>query len=67
MAHLLDPPSLRTQAEYLAALDELDALLAADPGTPAGARFDELTTLIEAWESRVHPTPAATRWRLARR
>ena len=66
MTHLLDPPSLRTQAEYFAALDELDALQAADPGTPAGARFDELAALIEAWESRAHPPPAAARWRLAR-
>ena len=66
MPHLLDPPSLRSQAEYLAALDELDALQAADPGTPAGVRFDELTALIGAWESQAHPPPAAARWRLAR-
>jgi HTH-type transcriptional regulator/antitoxin HigA len=66
MPHLLDPPSLRTEAEYRAALDELDTLLVADPDTPAGARFDELTALIEAWEAQAHPPPAAMRWRLAR-
>lgn len=66
MPHLLDPPSLQTEAEYRAALDELDPLLAADPDTPAGARFDELTALIETWESQARPPPAVTRWRLAR-
>lgn len=29
MPHLLDPPSLRTEAEYRAALDELTALIEA--------------------------------------
>ena len=66
MAHLLDPASLTSEAQYRAALDELDALLAADPDTPAGARFDELVTLIEAWEAQPHPTPGAARYRLGR-
>ena len=58
MAHLLDPRELRCRADYLAALDELDALLASDPDTPAGHRFDELVALVEAWEARHDPVDA---------
>ncbi len=56
MPHLLDPPHLDTEAAYLAALDELEALLATDPDTPAGRRCDELLALIEAYESRYLPS-----------
>jgi len=52
MSHLLDPPCLRDQAAYIAALDELDDLMLADPGTPGGRRFDELVKLIEEYEAR---------------
>jgi HTH-type transcriptional regulator/antitoxin HigA len=62
MPHLLDPHELQSEAAYLAALDELDSLLATDPDTPAGHRFDELVTLIEAWEARHHTTPLTPCW-----
>lgn len=52
MSHLLDPPMLADQAAYLAALDELEDLMLADPGTPGGRRFDELVVLIEEYEAR---------------
>ena len=52
MTHLLDPPSLADEAAYAAALDELDDLMLAEPGTPGGRRFDELTVLIEEYEAR---------------
>jgi antitoxin component HigA of HigAB toxin-antitoxin module len=52
MPHLLDPKHIDTQAIYLAALDELDALLAEEPDTSAGHRIDELFALIEAYELR---------------
>ena len=42
MSHLLDPQHLDNEAAYLAALDELEELMATDPDTPAGRRFDEL-------------------------
>jgi hypothetical protein len=58
MPHLLDPPHLDTEAAYLAALDELEALMAEDPDTPAGHRCDELLALIEAYEAREPPEPA---------
>jgi len=52
MPHLLDPQRLDTEAAYLAALDELEELMATDPDTPAGRRFDELVELIEEYETR---------------
>jgi len=48
----IDPASLASDAEYVAALDELEGLMLAEPGTPAGQRFDELTVLIEEYEAR---------------
>jgi len=52
MAHVLDPSQLRDNAQYCAALDELEDLMLADPGTPAGLRYDELVRLIEDYELR---------------
>jgi antitoxin component HigA of HigAB toxin-antitoxin module len=52
MPHVLDPQRLDTEAAYLAALDELEELMATDPDTPAGRRFDELAALIEEYEAR---------------
>ena len=51
MPHILDPKRLSTDEVYCAALDELEDLMAADPDTPRGRRFDELASLIEAYES----------------
>ncbi len=51
MAHLLDPASITTEAAYAAALDELEDLMLADPGTPGGRRFEELVDLIEEYEA----------------
>jgi HTH-type transcriptional regulator/antitoxin HigA len=51
MSHLLDPSSLTSEAAYAAALDELEDLMLADPGTPGGRRFDELVDLIEEYEA----------------
>jgi len=52
MAHALDPSQIRDDTQYCAALDELEDLMLADPGTPAGRRFDELVQLIENYEAR---------------
>jgi len=43
---------IRTEADYDAALAEVDALMDAKPGSPEGDRFDVLVTLIEAYEAR---------------
>ena len=50
MPHLLDPKRIDTRSTYLAALDELDALMAEEPDVCAGHRIDELFALIEAYE-----------------
>lgn len=43
---------VRTEADYDAALAEVDTLMDAEPGTPEGDRLDVLVTLIEAYEAR---------------
>ena len=58
MPHLLDPKHIATQATYLAALHELDALMAEDPDVAAHHRIDELFALIEEYELRL-PEPAS--------
>jgi antitoxin component HigA of HigAB toxin-antitoxin module len=52
MPHALDPTHIDTEARYLAALDELDALMAEEPDSSAGHRIDELFALIEDYELR---------------
>ena len=47
-----DPARLPDEAAYVAALEELDDLMLAEPDTPAGRRFDELAVLIEEYEAR---------------
>ena len=50
MVHPLDPGTISTERDYVAALHELDDLMLCDPDTPAGRRCDELVALIDAWE-----------------
>ncbi len=52
MTHFLDPARLPDANAYAAALDELDALLFCDPGSPGGRRLDEIVALIEEYEAR---------------
>lgn len=48
---------IRTEADYIAALDQIDALMRDDPmpGTLAGDRLDVLVTLVQAYEAKQHP------------
>ena len=43
--------AIRTEADYDAALVEVDGLMGAGPGTPEGDRLDVLVALIEAYEA----------------
>jgi antitoxin component HigA of HigAB toxin-antitoxin module len=52
MPHLLDPQRIDNDSKYLAALDELDALMAEEPDAGAERRIDELFALIEEYELR---------------
>lgn len=55
---------VRDERDYAAALEELDALILAEPGTPPGRRFDELVQLIDEYAARRngHPLPSHRRW-----
>jgi HTH-type transcriptional regulator/antitoxin HigA len=46
---------IRTDADYEAALAEVERLWGAKSGTPKGDRLDVLATLIEAYEDRQFP------------
>ena len=46
---------VKTKADHRAALKEIERLMDAKPGTPAGDRLDVLTTLVERYESQHEP------------
>ena len=46
---------IRSEADYLAALEELGRLWGGKAGTPEGDRLDVLATLIDAYESEHEP------------
>jgi HTH-type transcriptional regulator / antitoxin HigA len=54
---------IRTEEDYEAALAEIEPLMQARPGTPAGDRLDVLVTLVQAYEGKHHavepPDPIA--------
>ncbi|MBF2007272.1 MAG: transcriptional regulator [Chlorogloeopsis fritschii C42_A2020_084] len=49
---------IRTEADYHAALDEIERLFDAEPNTPDCDRLEILTTLVEAYEQRHYPIVA---------
>jgi HTH-type transcriptional regulator/antitoxin HigA len=49
---------IKTEADYAAALAEIERLFDAKPHTPEGDRLDVLTTLVEAYEDEHCPVPA---------
>jgi HTH-type transcriptional regulator/antitoxin HigA len=54
----MDIRPIRTEADYRAALAEVERLWEAEPGTPEGDRAEVLATLIEAYEAKHYPIPA---------
>ena len=46
---------LRTEADYEAAIVEIEALWGAPAGTPRGDRLDILATLVDAYENEHYP------------
>jgi len=46
---------IKTEADYRTTLREVEMLMSATPGTPAGDRLDVLVTLVEAYERRHFP------------
>lgn len=52
------PKIIKTEADYDRALDRIDALMDADPGTPEGDELELLVTLVELYEKVAHPISA---------
>lgn len=48
---------IRSEADYQAALKEIEKLIESQPGTPEGDRLDVLVTLVEAYEAKHFPIP----------
>ena len=47
--------SVKTDADYRAALKENESLMMAGPDTPEGEKLDVMVTLIEAYEAKHFP------------
>lgn len=60
---MVEVKPIRTEQDYGAALAEIEALMRARAGTPAGDRLDVLVTLVQAYEEKHHaiepPDPIA--------
>jgi HTH-type transcriptional regulator/antitoxin HigA len=46
---------IKTEKDYDRALDQINDLMDADPGTPAGDELDMLVSLVEQYEKEKHP------------
>ena len=46
----MDIKPIKTDADYRAALNEIETLMTADLDTPEGEKLDVLATLVEAYE-----------------
>lgn len=51
----MDIKPIKTDADYRAALKEVESLMTAEPNTPEGEKLDILATLIEAYECKHFP------------
>ena len=49
---------IKTEADYEAALAEIEALFEAEPGTPESDRLEVLTTLVAAYEEAHYAIPS---------
>ena len=54
----MDIKPIKTEADYGAALQEIEHLFDSVPNTPEGDRLEVLTTLVEAYEEKHHGIPA---------
>ena len=51
----MDIKPIKTDADYRAALKEIEMLMVAEPDTPEGEKLDILVTLVEAYEQKHYP------------
>ena len=54
----MDIKPLKTEADYEAALQQIDQLMDAELDTPEGDQLDVLVTLVEAYEAKHYPMAA---------
>ena len=54
----MDIGPIRTEADYDAALEEIDSLMGAEPNSPEADGLEVLVTLVEAYEGRHWPVNA---------
>lgn len=52
---IMEIKPIKTNADYRAALKEVESLMSAEPNTPEGEKLDVLVTLIEAYEHKHFP------------
>jgi HTH-type transcriptional regulator/antitoxin HigA len=52
---MMDIRPIKTEADYEAALQEIERLMNAELDTPEGDRLDILVTLVEAYEAKHYP------------
>jgi len=55
VTYMFNPHPIRTEADYHAALNEIERLFDAEPNTPECDLLEVLTTLVEAYEQKHHP------------
>jgi HTH-type transcriptional regulator / antitoxin HigA len=51
----MDVKPIKTDADYCAALKEVESLMMAGPDTPEGEKLDVMVTLIDAYETKHFP------------
>ena len=51
----MDIKPIKTDADYRAALEDIESLMMAAPNTPEGEKLDVMVTLIEAYEAKHFP------------
>jgi HTH-type transcriptional regulator / antitoxin HigA len=54
---LVEIRAIKVEADYQAALEEIEVLFNSVPGTPDYDRLEVWTTLVEAYEERRYPIP----------
>ena len=58
---IMEIKPIKTEADYEAALKEIEQLWGASYGSPEGNKLDVLATLVEAYEDKHYPIPLPER------
>ena len=51
----MKPKVIKTEADYEAALDRIDEIIDAKPGTPEADELELISTLVELYEKKTSP------------